>query len=96
VQLIRIVQEALANVRKHAQPNRVRLSAAERDACLMIEIADDGLGFDPQQSDLDTHYGLTGMRERAEMIGAEIVVEGRPGEGTVVRLQVPLETREEL
>jgi signal transduction histidine kinase len=93
-QLIRIVQEALANVRKHAQAERVKVSAIEQGGSLLIEVADDGLGFDPQQAGVEAHYGLTGMRERADMIGALITVEGRPGAGTTVRLQLPLGTRE--
>lgn len=94
-QLIRIVQEALANIRKHAQAGQVKLSAVERESSLLIEVADDGRGFDQQEAGLETHYGLMGMRERADMIGADITVEGRPGSGTILRVRLPLGTREQ-
>jgi signal transduction histidine kinase len=89
-QLIRIVQEALSNVRKHSHARRVTLSASEQAGRLLIEVQDDGAGFDPAQADPDSRYGLLGMRERARVIGAEIEVESRPGSGTAVRLHLPL------
>jgi signal transduction histidine kinase len=92
-QLIRIVQEALSNVRKHSRARRVALSASEQLGRLLIEVQDDGAGFDAARADTDSRYGLLGMRERARMIGAEIEVESRPGSGTAVRLHVPLAER---
>ena len=89
-QLIRIVQEALSNVRKHSRARGVALSSSEQAGRLVIEVQDDGAGFDPGQSDADSRYGLLGMQERARMIGAEIEVESRPGSGTAVRVHMPL------
>jgi len=93
-QLVRIVQETLANVRKHAQAKSVTLSAREKEGELILEVYDDGLGFTPDMVASSSQYGLRGMRERAEMIGAEFQVISRPGEGTTVRLQIPSEVRE--
>jgi two-component system nitrate/nitrite sensor histidine kinase NarX len=93
-QLIRIIQEALSNVRKHARARRIVLSAAEVGDSLVIEVRDDGAGFDPAQAGAEDRYGLLGMRERAGMIGAEIGVESLRGSGTAVRLHLPLGERE--
>jgi len=92
-QLIRIVQEALSNIRKHAQATYVTLSLQELDDILVLEVRDDGLGFDLAHSGGDTRYGLIGMRERAAMIGADVEVETQPGSGTAVRLRLPLQQR---
>ncbi|MGZ6340839.1 MAG: histidine kinase, partial [Candidatus Limnocylindrales bacterium] len=91
--IFRIVQEGLTNVRKHASAQRVvvRLAAAADELAVTVE--DDGLGFDP---DADAalgwpHFGLGGMRERAQVIGGRIEWQSRPGAGTTLRLRVPLE-----
>lgn len=93
-QLIRIIQEALSNVRRHARARRVLLSASEEGDELVIEVRDDGAGFDPGRADADSRYGLLGIRERASMIGAEIELESHPGGGTALRLHLPLGQRE--
>jgi two-component system nitrate/nitrite sensor histidine kinase NarX len=93
-QLLRIVQEALANVRKHARAKCVALAARLAQGDLILEVRDDGVGFAPEMVAAPTQYGLRGMRERAEMIGAEFQVISRPGEGTTVRLQIPIEVGE--
>jgi two-component system nitrate/nitrite sensor histidine kinase NarX len=93
-QLIRIVQEALSNVRKHAQAQCVKLSASEVGDSLAIEVRDDGVGFDLAQPGADARYGLLGMRERADRIGADLEVESARGSGTAVRLHLPLGERE--
>lgn len=90
VQLTRIVQEALTNVRKHAEARRVVLSAFEKDGALVVEVQDDGKGFLPPEDALGAQYGLRGMRERAETIGAEFQVVSAPGMGTRVRVSVAL------
>lgn len=89
-QLIRIVQEALTNVRKHAQASRVRLAAWEDGTDTLIEVADDGRGFSPADSVAAARYGLRGMRERAESVGAEFQVVSCPKGGTTIHLRVPL------
>ena len=90
VQLIRIVQEALTNIRKHAEASRVRIAAWEDGQEAVIEVADNGCGFSPSDSITAARFGLRGMRERAESIGAEFQVVSYPNEGTTVRLHIPL------
>jgi signal transduction histidine kinase len=97
VQLIRVVQEALSNVRKHARAARagVRLERVGEFARLTIE--DDGQGFDP------THvargqwprFGLQSMRERVESVGGSFTIESTPGQGTKVTVQIPIVYRGE-
>ena len=87
-QLTRIVQEALTNVRKHAQVCNVCISAIEYEGETVIEISDNGIGFSPEDSQ-PSQYGLRSMRERAESIGADFQVISVPGTGTTVRLQIP-------
>lgn len=89
-QLIRIVQEALTNVRKHAQAGRVRLTAREDGDEMLIEVADDGRGFSPDDAVAAARFGLRGMRERAESVGAEFQVVSCSQGGTTIRLRVPL------
>ncbi|RJP48455.1 MAG: sensor histidine kinase [Anaerolineaceae bacterium] len=88
-QLIRIVQEALTNIRKHAQANHIRLAAWEDGEDTLIEVADDGRGFRPADSVAAARFGLRGMRERAEAVGAEFQVTSCPSGGTTVRVRVP-------
>jgi signal transduction histidine kinase len=91
VQMVRIVQEALANIRKHAQAENVQVILSECDGCLCITIADDGIGF--QSSNGRRHFGLQTMRERAEIAGGGLIVNSAPGEGTKVELRLPLLTQ---
>ena len=90
VQMIRIVQEALTNVRKHAQASRVWLRAWEDEQEALIEVVDDGLGFSPTDTITAARYGLRGMRERAESFGADFQVASCPKGGTTIRLRIPL------
>jgi two-component system nitrate/nitrite sensor histidine kinase NarX len=92
VQMIRIVQEALTNVRRHAQADRVFLSAWENEDNAVIEVRDNGRGF-AQDGVGAARFGLRGMRERAEVIGAEFQIETYPERGTTVRLSIPLNER---
>lgn len=92
VQLIRIVQEALTNVRKHARATAARVTLAAEGGELRCEVADNGWGFDPANR---AHigwprFGLQTMRERAESIGGSFAIEARPGHGTKVVIRVPL------
>ena len=85
---LRIVGEALTNVRRHADATVVRVRGAVDDGRLVLEVRDNGRGFDPGSIG-DTAYGLAGMRERAARIGAQIEIESAPRRGTRVRLVVP-------
>jgi two-component system, NarL family, nitrate/nitrite sensor histidine kinase NarX len=95
-QLIRIVQEALSNVRKHASAHSVAILGRQDGASILIEVRDDGCGFTPESVDGNSHYGLVGMRERAESIGADFQITSQPGNGTVVSLRMPMPVKEEL
>jgi len=93
-QLIRIVQEALTNIRKHAQACTVSLSAFEREGAVVIEVKDNGRGFSPEDVHQGSKYGLRSMRERAESIGADFQIISSPDMGTTVRLQIPIREKE--
>jgi signal transduction histidine kinase len=93
LQLLRIAQEALSNIQKHASSDHGWVQLKVFDHTLELTIGDNGLGFDPIQprSDHRPHFGLSTMRERAESIGATFEVKSEPGEGTQVIVLVPLE-----
>jgi signal transduction histidine kinase len=87
-QLVRIVQEALANVRKHAQAEQVLVRLMSRNGCLRVIVSDDGQGFGLQTAGRG-HFGLQTMRERAESVGGGLTVASAPGAGTQVDLWLP-------
>lgn len=88
VQLVRIVQEALANVRKHAQAQEVAVRLTIQNNNLYLSVKDDGIGFRP--SVRQRHFGLQTMHERAKSVGGCLNITSRPGEGTTVQLWLPL------
>ena len=91
--LFRIVEEALRNVEAHAQAQRVSVSARADGGDIVIEIADDGRGFDTS-ADHPGHYGLQGMGEQARMIGGCLIVKSRPGAGVVTTIRAPIRFEE--
>jgi signal transduction histidine kinase len=88
--LVRIVQEALSNVRKHAGASSARISLMKEDQWLVLAIYDDGIGFNPWIWHAEQHnrFGLQTMRERAGMVGALFSIESEPGCGTTVLVKV--------
>ena len=92
LQLLRIIQGALSNVRKHASAARARIDVRVQGGLMELVIADDGRGFDPENATADgrLHFGLLTMQERAADIGAEFAVQSAPGSGTriIVRLKI--------
>jgi two-component system CheB/CheR fusion protein len=93
VALYRIAQEALTNVAKHAHASRVDIMLETRDHSVVLVVEDDGVGFDPGDSDAhDRGIGLLGMRERAALIGASLELESKPGDGTSIHVRHPLPT----
>jgi PAS domain S-box-containing protein len=88
----RIVQEALTNVRKHAQATRVGLIVERRKDQLRVVLEDDGVGFDATTvtPDKGRRFGLRGMGERARLVGADLEIESVGGRGTTIYLAVPL------
>jgi len=89
VEALRILQEALTNVRKHADATVVRVSAEVTAGKLRITIVDNGRGFRPEET---SGYGLgvQGMRERARLLGGDLHVSSEPSGGTQVQLDVPI------
>ncbi|MDX1488256.1 MAG: histidine kinase, partial [Acidiferrobacterales bacterium] len=86
-QLVRIIQEALINIRKHAQVNTATIRLGRTNGTLRISIEDTGQGFDPAQSqEKSSSFGLQIMRERIESIGGSLEIETFPGQGTRVTL----------
>ena len=85
---LRIVQEALTNVRRHADATVVRVRVARDDRGLVLEVRDNGRGFNPGATG-DEAYGLAGMRERAALIGGTLAIESAPRRGTMVRVVLP-------
>lgn len=99
LQALHIVQEALSNVRKHSQAAKVRVELSRRSDArsVTVTVSDDGVGFDWQSESIGTdHVGLRIMRERAQQIGARFDIRSAPGEGTEVRLEVPMTTERPL
>ncbi len=97
-QLYRITQEALNNVIKHADAKHVTVLLKRRGGELILIIEDDGCGFVPEEAEGARHdpeqgIGLTGMRERATMMGAAFEIETEPGSGTAIYVRVPLSAK---
>ena len=86
--VFRIVQEALANVARHSQANRVEIKLAYSKLDISCAISDDGLGFNPDG--IRSGFGLRSMGERTEALGGTLSFESSPGEGTTVSLSIPL------
>ena len=95
--LYRMAQEALTNARKHANAQRVQLTVDYAPEAVGLTVQDDGVGFvvpeTPDEFANQGHFGLLGLTERAELIGAELKVESQPGHGTSVRVIVPQNSR---
>lgn len=86
-QLLRIAQEALTNVRRHAGARSVHVALVPRKRSLVLEVRDDGVGFDPEA--VHTGFGLTTMQERARAIHGTFRVESAPGAGARITVGVP-------
>ncbi|MGH3343586.1 MAG: GAF domain-containing sensor histidine kinase, partial [Carbonactinosporaceae bacterium] len=89
----RIAQEALQNTAKHAEARQALIRLSTHDTAVILEVEDDGKGFDPRS--VPEHigpvgHGLTGMRERAELLDGTLSLDSMPGRGTTLRLRVPL------
>jgi len=94
LQVIRIAQEALSNVRKHADARSVRVRCTVEEGDLILTVADDGRGFESVIGPTvkGHHFGLLTMRERAESLGGTLQIESQPGSGTRITLRAPLPT----
>jgi signal transduction histidine kinase len=90
-QVLRLVQEALLNARRHASATFIKLRLERKPGQFIITVEDDGLGFDLEQAEQNNgnHFGLSIMRARASHIGGNITIDSRPGHGTRVTLTWP-------
>jgi signal transduction histidine kinase len=89
VELLRVLQEALTNARRHSRARNVEVGLRTEGEAVLAGVIDDGRGFDSASA--RTGVGLSAMRERVEALGGTIEVGSRPGEGTNVTVRVPLE-----
>jgi PAS domain S-box-containing protein len=90
--LYRVAQEALTNVARHAQASQVRMSITESSGAIQMEISDNGKSFQVGKALTARNanrLGLVGMRERVEMVGGTLTIESAPGQGTIVRAEIP-------
>lgn len=91
VTLLRATQEALANIRKHAQATAVQITLSYIDDVVVLDVQDNGVAFaGAAASPLSGGYGLQAMRERAEQCGGSVTLESEPGEGTTVTVSIPI------
>jgi signal transduction histidine kinase/PAS domain-containing protein len=94
IALFRIVQEAIANIARHARAESAYISLEFREKGIAVEIEDDGVGFDHSRGfaagDGGKGVGLLGMQERAELLGGTIEIDTRPGSGTRVSVEIPV------
>jgi len=88
-----LVSEALTNVVKHASADRVRISLAQPDGLLAVEVSDNGQGFAPAAA---RGLGLAGLADRISTVGGTLLVDSQPGRGTTVHAEIPLADRERL
>jgi signal transduction histidine kinase len=87
--LFRILQETLTNVARHANATRVRVRLAVEDGMLTLEVHDNGRGIVLEQLSASNSLGILGMRERALLLGGELIINGVPGFGTTVMARIP-------
>jgi signal transduction histidine kinase len=92
VQLMRVIQEALTNARKHGRAHCVQVKLQEQDGRAQIAVCDDGVGFDLDQipESGKNQFGLASMRERMQLIGGSLTIDSHPNAGTQVLLEVPV------
>jgi signal transduction histidine kinase len=88
--LYRIAQESLNNALRHAHAHTVSVCLHQNRKTVILEISDDGVGFNPETDQEQGGFGLRSMDERAARLGTELEVKSRPGEGTTIRVEVDL------
>jgi signal transduction histidine kinase len=86
--IYRVAQEAVTNAARHAKAKTLTVNLESTEGKVTLTVHDDGVGFDVEKRDKANHYGLEGMQERAQLVGGEITVTSKPGEGTTVKLVV--------
>ncbi len=94
--VFRILQEALTNVARHARASRVSINFYCEDDAVTLEVTDNGIGITPAQIDHFMSLGLLGMKERAMIFGGDLDIRGVPGQGTNLKLIIPLNDKKEV
>jgi len=87
--LFRIVQESLSNAQQHSRSPRVRVELSDDGQRVFLTVRDWGVGFDPEKV-VEGHFGLRGIRERARLFHGRATIESEPGQGTTIRVELPL------
>ena len=88
--LLRLTQEAVANAAKHSGAKRIEVKLDYDEESIRLSVRDDGCGFDPLATTvLAGHFGMSGMRERAEKIAGRLSINSAPGKGTEIEVHVP-------
>lgn len=88
--IFRIFQESLTNAARHSQATMVEARLETGKEHLILQVHDNGKGFDPEKADARTSLGLVGMRERALLLNGELTIKGVPGSGTTITLRIPI------
>ncbi|HCR71348.1 MAG TPA: sensor histidine kinase, partial [Anaerolineae bacterium] len=88
--IYRIAQEAIENITKHSGAKKIKVELLNRDSHIHLIIQDDGLGFDVKSKQPVGHFGLIGMKERAELAGGNLEIESEKNKGTKVILKIQL------
>ena len=94
IHVYRMIQEGVNNAVRHAEARAIAVTVCRQDGAVVITIADDGKGFDVNEPSLNANgrqgLGLTGLAERARMLGGTFTVQSTPGRGTTLRLHIPI------
>jgi signal transduction histidine kinase len=88
--LYRVFREALTNVVRHAQAQNIFIRLSEKTDSILFSIRDDGRGITKKEMTGNTSLGLVGIRERIRMVGGTLTVDGKPGKGTMLLVEVPI------
>jgi len=86
--IYRVAQEAIINIVNHAQAKNIYVRLELNDDKVKLTVHDNGIGFNPEKNNKSAHFGLTGIKERAQLIGGELVIQSQPGNGTTIQLTV--------
>ncbi len=87
--IYRIAQESLANALQHSGSDRITVAFTQQEDCLRLEVQDWGVGFDLSAVD-ESRFGLEGIKERTRLLGGDLVIQSEPGQGTLIRAELPL------
>ena len=89
--ILRTISEGLSNIARHAEATEASISMTCDDQTILIEISDNGIGFDPQKAvGRSGHYGLVGIRERARLYGGSLTIDSQSSQGSILKIQLPL------